>query len=169
NDLMQQRLGQPFDRDGKLAARGTVVTGALELFLDDPYFYKMPPKSLDRDAFDQMFDLVRELGDADAAATMTAMAASAVMRAMEHCPPPPSAVLVCGGGRKNPTMMAMLRAGLDCPVRAVEDVGLDGDMIEAQAFAYLAVRVAKGLPTSCASTTGVRAAVGGGTLSRPKD
>ena len=146
-----------------------MVTGALELFLDDPYFYKIPPKSLDRNAFDQMFDLVRELGDADAAATMTAMAASAVMRAMEHCPIPPSAVLVCGGGRKNPTMMAMLRAGLDCPVRAVEDVGLDGDMLEAQAFAYLAVRVAKGLPTSCASTTGVRAAVGGGTLSRPKD
>ena len=169
NDLIQQRLGQPFDRDGKLAARGTVVTGALELFLDDPYFYKIPPKSLDRNAFDQMFDLVRELGDADAAATMTAMAASAVMRAMEHCPTPPSTVLVCGGGRKNLTMMAMLHAGLDCPVRAVEDVGLDGDMIEAQAFAYLAVRVAKGLPTSCASTTGVRAAVGGGTLSRPKD
>jgi anhydro-N-acetylmuramic acid kinase len=88
---------------------------------------------------------------------------------MEHCPTPPSTVLVCGGGRKNLTMMAMLHAGLDCPVRAVEDVGLDGDMIEAQAFAYLAVRVAKGLPTSCASTTGVRAAVGGGTLSRPKD
>jgi anhydro-N-acetylmuramic acid kinase len=169
NDLIQQRLGQPFDREGKLAARGTVVTGALELFLDDPYFYKIPPKSLDRNAFDQMFDLVRELGDADAAATMTAMAASAVMRAMEHCPTPPSTVLVCGGGRKNLTMMAMLHAGLDCPVRAVEDVGLDGDMIEAQAFAYLAVRVAKGLPTSCASTTGVRAAVGGGTLSRPKD
>ena len=169
NDLIQQRLGQPFDREGKLAARGTVVTGALELFLDDPYFYKIPPKSLDRNAFDQMFDLVLELGDADAAATMTAMAASAVMRAMEHCPTPPSTVLVCGGGRKNLTMMAMLHAGLDCPVRAVEDVGLDGDMIEAQAFAYLAVRVAKGLPTSCASTTGVRAAVGGGTLSRPKD
>ncbi|WP_377505824.1 anhydro-N-acetylmuramic acid kinase [Octadecabacter sp. R77987] len=167
NDLMQQRLGQPYDKDGELAARGTVVTGALELFLDDPYFYKMPPKSLDRNAFDQMLDLVRELDDADAAATMTGMAASAVMRAMEHCPAPPDRVLVCGGGRKNPTMMAMLQAGLDCPVQPVEDAGLDGDMIEAQAFAYLAVRVAKGLPTSCTSTTGVRAAVGGGILSRP--
>ena len=167
NDLMQQRRGEPFDRDGRLAARGAVVTGALELFLDDPYFYKMPPKSLDRNAFDQMLDLVRELDDADAAATMTGMAASAVMRAMEHCPAAPGTLLVCGGGRKNPTMMAMLQAGVDCPVQPVEAVGLDGDMLEAQAFAYLAVRVAKGLPTSCSGTTGVRAAVGGGILSRP--
>jgi len=114
-----------------------------------------------------MLDLVRELDDADAAATMTGMAASAVMRAMEHCPAAPGTLLVCGGGRKNPTMMAMLQAGVDCPVQPVEAVGLDGDMLEAQAFAYLAVRVAKGLPTSCAGTTGVRATVGGGILSRP--
>ncbi|MDP5346783.1 MAG: anhydro-N-acetylmuramic acid kinase, partial [Paracoccaceae bacterium] len=124
-----------------------------------------PPKSLDRDAFSDMLDLVRELDDADAAATMTAMAAAAVMRGMEHCPSPPARLLVTGGGRHNPVMMQMLRAGLDCPVEPVEAVGLDGDMLEAQAFAYLAVRVARGLPTSCPATTGVRAAVGGGILS----
>ncbi len=167
NDLMQSRRGLPFDRDGALAAQGQVVNGALELFLDDAYFYKIPPKSLDRDAFAQMLDLVRELDDADAAATMTAMAAAAVMRGMEHCPTPPTRLLVTGGGRHNPTLMAMLAAGLDCPVAPVESVGLDGDMLEAQAFAYLAVRVARGLPTSCPTTTGVGAAVGGGILSRP--
>ena len=62
---------------------------------------------------------------------------------------------------------AMIAAGCDCPVGPVEDVGLDGDMLEAQAFAFLAARVARGLPTSAPSTTGVRAAVGGGTISRP--
>jgi anhydro-N-acetylmuramic acid kinase len=93
------------------------------------------------------------------------MAAAAVMRGMEHCPSPPARLLVTGGGRHNPVMMQMLRAGLDCPVDPVEAVGLDGDMLEAQAFAYLAVRVARGLPTSCPTTTGVRAAVGGGILS----
>ena len=72
-----------------------------------------------------------------------------------------------GGGRKNPVLMQMLAVSLDCPVRPVEDVGLDGDMLEAQAFAYLAVRVARRLPTSCPSTTGVRASVAGGTLSFP--
>lgn len=167
NDLLQARLGQDCDRDGKLAQQGTVEEGALELFLDDPYFFRIPPKSLDRDAFSDMIGLVRELSDADAAATLTGMSAAAVMRAMEHCPAPPERVLVTGGGRKNPVMMQMLSAGLDCPVVPVEDMGLDGDMLEAQAFAYLAVRVARGLPTSCPGTTGVRAAVSGGEISYP--
>ncbi|MDQ2092568.1 anhydro-N-acetylmuramic acid kinase [Rhodalgimonas zhirmunskyi] len=168
NDLMQERLGQPYDRDGAVARKGQVETGALELFLDDPYFFRMPPKSLDRDAFADMIDLVRELSDADAAATLAGMSAAAVMRGMEHCPSPPARLLVTGGGRKNPVMMQMLRAALDCPVIPVEDVGLDGDMLEAQAFAFLAVRVARGLPTSCPATTGVRAAVGGGEISYPE-
>ncbi|MBA85421.1 MAG: anhydro-N-acetylmuramic acid kinase [Rhodobacteraceae bacterium] len=167
NDLMMQRRGEAFDRNGALAAQGDVVAGALELFLEDLYFRKMPPKSLDRDAFADMLDLVRELDDADAAATMTGMAAAAVMQGTEHCPTPPDQILVTGGGRHNPVMMEMLQAGLDCPVRPVEEVGLDGDMLEAQAFAYLAARVQRGLPTSCPATTGVRALVGGGELSFP--
>lgn len=167
NDLMMQRRGLPFDQDGALAAQGQVVAGALELFLQDVYFRRRPPKSLDRDAFSDMLDLVNELGDADAAATMTGMAAASVMQAMEHCPAPPERVLVTGGGRHNPIMMQMLSAGLDCPVQPVEDVGLDGDMLEAQAFAYLAARVARGLPTSAPGTTGVRALVGGGEISTP--
>ncbi len=167
NDLMAQRRGQPYDKDGALARTGQVVDGALELFLDEGYFLKIPPKSLDRNDFALMLDLVRELDDPDAAATMTAMAAAAVMQGMQYCPSPPSRVLVTGGGRHNPVMMQMLTAGLDCPVQPVEAVGLNGDMLEAQAFAFLAVRVARGLPTSCPSTTGVRAAVGGGQVSYP--
>lgn len=167
NDLMAERRGLSYDKDGALARQGRVEEGALELFLDEAYFRKMPPKSLDRDDFALMLDLVRELSDADAAATMTGMAAAAVMQAMEHCPHPPTRVLVCGGGRRNPVMMQMLAAGLDCPVEPVEAVGLDGDMLEAQAFGYLAVRVMRGLPTSAPSTTGVAAPVGGGQISRP--
>ncbi|WP_113911286.1 anhydro-N-acetylmuramic acid kinase [Roseovarius dicentrarchi] len=167
NDLLMARRGLPYDEGGRLARAGEVAEGALELFLDEPYFLKMPPKSLDRDAFADMIGLVGELSDADAAATLTAMSAAGVLRGMEHCPVPPARLLVTGGGRHNPVMMDMLRAALDCDVAPVEDVGLDGDMLEAQAFGYLAVRVARGLPTSCASTTGVRAAVSGGTLSTP--
>ncbi|UXX83431.1 anhydro-N-acetylmuramic acid kinase [Roseovarius pelagicus] len=168
NDLMMARRGEPYDRDGRLAKRGNVVDGALELFLDEPYFMAMPPKSLDRDAFADMIGLVGELSDADAVATLTGMVAAAVLRGMEHCPTPPERMLVTGGGRHNPVMMDMLGAALDCPVEPVEAVGLDGDMLEAQAFAFLAVRVARGLPTSVRGTTGVRAAVSGGILSRPE-
>ncbi|MDW3119405.1 MAG: anhydro-N-acetylmuramic acid kinase [Roseovarius pacificus] len=169
NDVTMARRGQPFDRDGALARRGEVAQGALELFLDEPYFLRMPPKSLDRDAFRDMIALVEELDDADAVATLTGMSAAAVLRGMEHCPEPPERLLVTGGGRKNPVLMEMLRVALDCPVEPVEAVGLDGDMLEAQAFAHLAVRVARGLPTSCPGTTGVRAGVSGGTISRPSN
>lgn len=168
NDLMMARRSEPFDRDGALARRGTVAQGALELFLEDRYFNRIPPKSLDRDAFADMIGLVQELGDADAAATLTGMSAAAVLKGMEHCPSPPTRLLVTGGGRKNPVLMEMLRVSLDCPVDPVEAVGLDGDMLEAQAFAHLAVRVLRGLPTSCPGTTGVRAAVSGGIVSKPE-
>jgi anhydro-N-acetylmuramic acid kinase len=167
DDLVAARRGRDCDRDGALARHGRVEEGALELFLAEAYFRRMPPKSLDRDDFALVFDLVKELSDADAAATMTAMAAASVMQGLEHCPVPPERVLVTGGGRKNPVMMQMLAAGLDCPVCPVEEAGLDGDMLEAQAFAFLAVRVVRGLPTSAPGTTGVAAAVGGGRVSRP--
>jgi len=169
NDLMKARLGLSMDEGGHLASQGTVEEGALELFLAEPYFARVPPKSLDRNDFAETIWLVRELSNADAAATLTAMSAAGVVQALEHCPSPPGRILVTGGGRKNPVMMRMLEAGLECPVVPVERVGLDGDMLEAQAFGYLAVRVLKGLPTSCPSTTGVQAAVGGGIVSRPDD
>ncbi|MFT4961978.1 MAG: anhydro-N-acetylmuramic acid kinase [Paracoccaceae bacterium] len=168
NDLMLARMGVEMDRDGALAAQGTVETGALELFLAEPYFAKMPPKSLDRNDFSEMIALVGELSDADAAATLTAMCAAGVAQGVEHCPTPPDRILVTGGGRHNPVLMQMLEVSLDCPVLPVETVGLDGDMLEAQAFAYLAVRVKRGLATSCPGTTGVRASVGGGILSVPE-
>ena len=166
DDLVQARLGLSRDEGGALAMSGRVAESIVESFLDHPYFFRMPPKSLDRDAFAGLLAAVAELVDADAAATLVACTVAAVARGMEHCPEPPALVLVTGGGRHNAGAMAGLRDSLDCAVEPVEEAGLDGDMLEAQAFAYLAVRVARGLPTSCPATTGVAAAVGGGTVSR---
>ena len=167
NDLMRQRRGLSQDEGGALAAAGTADEAILARFLAHPYFLKIPPKSLDRDDFRALLDWVAPLPDADAAATLTAAAAAAVARGAEHFPAPPSRLLVTGGGRHNATLMRMLSVLADCPVDPVEAVGLDGDMLEAQAFGYLAVRVLRGLPTSCPATTGVAARVGGGQISRP--
>jgi len=167
NDLMQARLGLEMDHGGKIAQSGTVETGALELFLAEPYFSRLPPKSLDRNDFAEMITLVGELSDPDAAATLTAMCAASVAQGMQHFPEQPSAVLGTGGCRHNPGPMAMLSVSLDCPVKPVEEIGLDGDMLEAQAFAFLAVRVARGMATSAPGTTGVSACVGGGIVSIP--
>jgi anhydro-N-acetylmuramic acid kinase len=169
NDLMQARRGLDCDAGGALAATGVVDQTIIDDFMMQSYFFKMPPKSLDRNDFHNLLDRVSSLSDADAAATLTAAAAASVIRGAEHFPRPPAKLLVTGGGRLNATLMAMLAAGLGCPVEPVESVGLNGDMLEAQAFAYLAVRVARGLPTSGPSTTGVAAQVGGGQISRPEN
>ncbi len=168
NDLMQMRLGLALDHGGELAAQGNVNMSVIDAFLHHPYFYKMPPKSLDRNDFKGLLAEVETLNDADAAATLTYAAATAVARGAEHFPHRVSQILVTGGGRLNATLMAMLQSLLSCPVVPIESVGLNGDMLEAQAFGYLAVRVARGLPTSCPSTTGVAGAVGGGQISRPQ-
>ena len=169
NDLMQARLGSAMDAGGALAAEGAVDEAVVAAFLRHPYFLKMPPKSLDRNDFPDLVAAVSHLSDADAAATLTAVIAASVQAGMQFCPVPPTRVLVTGGGRHNPVVMEMLAGRLNCPVLPVEDADLDGDMLEAQAFAHLAVRVLRGLPTSCPSTTGVKAAVGGGKISRPGD
>jgi anhydro-N-acetylmuramic acid kinase len=168
NDFMLKATGVGIDQDGQTARQGTVELGALELFLQEAYFTRVPPKSLDRNDFSEMVGLVSELSTQDAVATLTAMSAAAVAQGMDHCPSAPAQVLVTGGGRRNPVLMEMLAVSLDCPVAPVESVGLNGDMLEAQAFAFLAARVARGLPTSCPSTTGVMALVGGGILSEPE-
>ena len=169
NDLMIDRLGQPFDNAGAVAAKGIANDQIIVEFLKNPYFNRMPPKSLDRDAFANLSLAVSNLTTSDAAATLTAAVAISVSKALRFCPITPTKILVSGGGRKNPTLMKMLAAKLDMPILPVEEVGLDGDMLEAQAFAFLAVRVVRGLPTSCEGTTGVRAAVSGGTISWPPE
>lgn len=167
NDLMQIRLGVAQDEGGNLAASGRIDEGLVKAFLTQPYFYKIPPKSLDRNDFRAFFRKTHRLSNADAAATLTAIAAACAAKATEHFPKPITRLLVAGGGRHNATLMAQLRQRFNCPVDPIESANLNGDMLEAQAFAYLAARVAYGLPTSCPSTTGVPAAIGGGQINRP--
>ncbi|WP_116131373.1 anhydro-N-acetylmuramic acid kinase [Tropicimonas sp. IMCC34043] len=169
NDLMQARLGLAFDEGGALAAQGTADATVLTRFAAHPWFEVAPPKSLDRDDFATLMAQVAPLDNADAAATLTAAAALSVCRGAEFFPAPVARVLVTGGGRLNPVLMAGIAEGLGVPVDAVEAVGLDGDMIEAQAFAYLAVRSARGLALTFPATTGVAAPLTGGRVSLPDD
>ncbi|MBD1205604.1 MAG: anhydro-N-acetylmuramic acid kinase [Rhodobacteraceae bacterium] len=166
NDLMLARTGQPLDPDGATGLRGQVDEDRIAAFLAHPFFHRMPPKSLDRNDFHASLDM-GNLSTEDAAATLAAAAASAVARGAEHFPVPVTRLLVTGGGRRNARIMAELTARLRVEAEPIEAAGLDGDMLEAQAFAYLAVRVARGLPTSGPATTGVAALVGGGKVSRP--
>lgn len=168
NDWIERKTGEPFDRDGAIAAAGEVDrmslhSNALGAFLD-----RKPPKSLDRNTFAATLRAIEDLSVQDGAATLTALTAECVAEALRWLPSPPSRWLVCGGGRRNRSMMRMLSSRLPTPVEPVEAAGFDGDMLEAQAFAYLAVRSLAGLPLSLPETTGVRRPVTGGRLHRWK-
>lgn len=165
DDWCRRAIGRALDEGGRLAKGGTIDLPALGALMAHPYFDRPAPKSLDRDAFDPA--PVEGFSPADGAATLTAFTAKAVARALDHMPIPPARWLVTGGGRHNGTLMAMLADLLTVPVDPVEAVGWDGDALEAQAFAFLAVRSLAGLPLSVPATTGCREAETGGTLHVP--
>jgi anhydro-N-acetylmuramic acid kinase len=168
DDWAQTHTGRPVDTDGALAQTGRVDLDRVTVFAADPWFDRLPPKSLDRDDFAALAArLTTGLSAADGAATLTAFTAAACLRAVEHLPQPPRRWLVTGGGRRNPVLMGALGAVFDAPVDPVESVGWDGDALEAQAFGFLALRVLAGLPTTFPSTTGVAAPLGGGRIFIP--
>jgi anhydro-N-acetylmuramic acid kinase len=165
DDWALKHTGKPVDENGELARAGCVDEQVLRAMLQNPYFDAPPPKSLDR--LDFTFEAAAHLSPADGAATLTAFTAASLARAREHMPQPPALWIICGGGRHNPVLMAELRRRLGAEVRAAEDVGWRGDFIEAEAFAYLAMRSVKGLPLSIPGTTGVPRPLTGGRLHRP--
>lgn len=168
NDWMTRHTGEALDRDGAMAARGRVDAELLRLNATGDFLARTPPKSLDRNEFALVLERMADISAPDGAATLTALTAECVAAAQAHMPQAPARWLVCGGGRLNPVMMAMLAERLNAPVEPVEAVGLDGDMLEAQAFAYLAVRAMRGLPLSAPGTTGCAEPVTGGRLSAPR-
>lgn len=162
DDWARRHTGRPADLGGALARAGRASAAHVEAFLAAPYFARRPPKSLDRDEFRGF--VPHRLGAADGAATLVEMSAAAVAAACRHFPAPVREFLVCGGGRHNPALMAALARRLGVPVRPVEAAGWNGDALEAQAFAYLALRAVAGLPLSLPATTGVPRPLSGGRL-----
>ncbi|MCW8836553.1 MAG: anhydro-N-acetylmuramic acid kinase [Rhodospirillales bacterium] len=167
DDWVAEKTGRNMDVDGALARSGMPDGTVIDSILRDPFFARRPPKSLDRDTFSRLaHDHLSGMSASDGAATLTALSAMAVALAGGFLPASPEKWLVCGGGRRNPVMMAALEQALDAPVVPVETMGWDGDALEAQAFAFLAVRSLRGLPLSLPGTTGVPRPVCGGVLFR---
>jgi anhydro-N-acetylmuramic acid kinase len=164
DDLMLQRTGAPIDRHGQTAARGRVSEAVLERLLAHPFFELAPPKSLDRNAFS--LNAVSNLSTEDAAATLTAFTAASVLRLFPHLPKTPQRLIVCGGGARNPILVRELVMRLPCNVTTADVVGWSPDALEAQAFAFLAVRVLEGRPITFPTTTGAPAPLPGGVLAR---
>ena len=164
NDWMMKHTGESFDAGGKIALKGQVSTSHLSMALAHFYFKEKPPKSLDRNSFAKLS--FASLSLEDGAATLAALTAHSIAKAQDWFPKPPSRWIVCGGGRHNAAIMKILRELLG-HVEPAESLGLNGDAMEAEAWAYLAVRSIKGFALTYPGTTGVKTPTTGGVLAKP--
>ncbi len=161
--------GIPYDQGGNIASEGSIHQGIVDGYMKAAFFNKKGPKSLDRNDFPPLAAGAAELSDG--ARTLARITALSIIRSTEHLPEnaPPKTWIICGGGRLNRTIMAdltKLAKEQGGTVLSAEDVSLQGDMLEAQAFAYLAVRSKAKLPLTFPTTTGCKEPVSGGVLAR---
>lgn len=160
DDWLTAHGGRTYDEDGALAATGSVDEELVGRFCEHPYFTASAPKSLDRNAFS--LDVVTGKTAQDGAATLTAITAETIARSQAHMPETPRLWIIAGGGRRNSTLMRMLSERVEGKVVGAEAAGFDGDSIEAEAWAFLAVCSLRGLPITFPGTTGVNGPACGG-------
>ncbi len=165
DDFMMERAGLPCDHDGAHAARGRVDETALAALMAHAYFPLKPPKSLDRNAFGRP-DL-DHLSVEDGAATLTAFTARTIAGIASHLPVKPGCWIVCGGGARNPSILKALGEATGAEIVTADALGWSAESIEAQAFAFLAVRSLQGLPLTFPGTTGVPVGMTGGVRIAP--
>jgi len=165
-DLWAERhLGKPYDENGKFAASGTPHQPLLNALLDEPFFVQPPPKSTGRDLFnaqwlDDKLKAFESLAPADVQATLVALTAVSVAREIERHASDCRAVYVCGGGARNPALMAALQKALETggvagvPVATTEALGVPPHQVEPLAFAWLAMRCVAREPGNLSAVTG---------------
>lgn len=165
DDWTMQHTGSPIDQDGRLARAGTCNQAALHELLRNDYFDRPVPKSLDRDDFSTA--PVEGMSTQDGLATLAHFTASSITRSAAWFPEQPKLWVISGGGRHNSFLMETLAWYAEVPVVPAEAIGCNGDAIEAEAWAYLAVRSVDGLPLTFPGTTGVPQPVSGGVRCDP--
>ncbi|PID63453.1 MAG: anhydro-N-acetylmuramic acid kinase [Gammaproteobacteria bacterium] len=153
------------DPDGRIAATGTVDQNWLFRQLDHVWYRRAWPKSLDRQAFADAKESLRQASPEDALATALALTVEAIVLGLRQLPERPARVFVSGGGARNLTLMLRLQKALRqerISVDSAEALGTDGDFVEAELMAYLAARHVHDLPITWPATTGARRPTGGG-------
>lgn len=165
DDFIQARTGNTMDEGGRIAAAGRIHEDLVARWLDIPFFDRPAPKSLDRDAF--VTPGLDALSTEDGAATLTAFTAATIAKAYAHLLAPPALLVASGGGARNPELLRQIAERTGTPVRTASDVGWSADFIEAQAFAFMAVRALNGKPITFPGTTGVDRPMTGGRVARP--
>jgi len=166
DELMMSRSGKPMDEGGAVASSGKADEKLAAAALEHPFFARPPPKSLDRADFAR-FDF-KTLALPDALATAAEIVTAAIALSRKYLPKEPKRWIIAGGGARNPALVKLLREKLvPARVQTAEEIGWQSSAVEAQAFAFLAVRSMKSLPLSFPKTTGVPSPMAGGVLVKP--
>lgn len=160
---VQGKAGKPYDDGGRLAVAGRVDEGIVARALGDIAFFAKPvPRSADRYDFDAVLAWMDGMKVEDGAATLCALTAAGVAHTLRRMAVA-GTVYAVGGGANNPALLAALRAA-GVVVERGEEAGLRGATMEAECFAWLAVRRLRHVPTTHPSTTGCTHATVGGSL-----
>lgn len=164
NDYCEKHFYVEYDKDGKLAAKGRAEKGIVAQWMSHPFFNKASSKSLDRMEFSNCTRDIKTLNKYDALATLTEFTVQGIINSINKLKP--KKVYLCGGGRKNKTLVARLKSLAKMPIELVDKLGVDGDFIESYGWAYLAVRSLRNLPITFPTTTGCKAPLSGGVLAK---
>ena len=163
NEWVELHNKGKYDKDGVFARAGTVHQNVIDEVLADNWFNKPYPKSLDR--YDYSAKIVSGLSLEDGCATLSSLVAQAINKGLDLFEKRPKTLVVAGGGRKNPKLVEDIKTITETNIIDADEIGLRGDAVEAECFAFLAVRTALGFPISFPETTGVQKPLPGGVIS----
>ncbi|MBE6451372.1 MAG: anhydro-N-acetylmuramic acid kinase [Alphaproteobacteria bacterium] len=166
DDWVSKHGGVLMDYNGKFAATGQVNQKIVSTLLKHNFFAKYPPKTLDRNEFNNKIEHLEGLSLEDGAATVTAFVAEAISYSLAfYLPEVPAQAIICGGGAKNPTLLRFVRNNLkSMNIATLPESELDEKTDDATAIAFLAARRIYSLPITFPTTTGINQAMTGGEI-----
>jgi anhydro-N-acetylmuramic acid kinase len=153
---------QNFDKDGKIAAKGSVNIKMLNEMMAHPYFKKKAPKTTGREMFGREYAdaFYKKLSTEDIIATATAFTAISIAAAYKRfLPKLPDEIILCGGGARNKLLVKMLEQNIKSKILFTDDFGINSDAKEAVSFAIMAWATIKGIANNVPSATGAKKAV----------
>ena len=155
-----------YDKDGKIAFQGCVDKKIIDSYLSDPYYNSIPPKSLDVNNFN--LNPISNSNLENSVATLSELTALTIVNSLNFFKKKPQKIILCGGGRKNKYIHERIKKTSNISTICIDEYEIDGDFIESQAFAYLAIRSLLRKTISFPGTTGVTKPVTGGKLVETK-
>lgn len=163
------KTGAEMDFNGKYAKLGQIDEALVNRLLKDKYILKMPPKTARREKFMDLYKHVEGCSLETGAASLTNFIAKSIPLSASYFNEEPVQFILTGGGIYNPTLVQMIKQEIKQPIKTALDLGWDNDTLNAQGYAFLAVRSVANLPISFPETTGAYEAVTGGKIFYPSD